>query len=261
MQEINFNFSWNYKKDTVDRLYAYLTLKGHKIWKDDEGGLQGHLVDGMAEAIEKSKVILVCLSEKYFTSKNCKLELEYAHEMDKQIVVIKLDPLLTLTGHGALSMILAKQLYIENTNEDQLFQAVHNRLAGNSNRSIAATPRKNLNFTNFKNFETPNSYNYIVVYDNLQDYRAISFECEISNDIHIGIAKTPQHKDSKFEIVIGGWRGTKSVIRDHNQGPNLISNMHDYPVFVHLRKKVTYFYLIFEAATPWPTTTHFSVLS
>ena len=231
-------FSWHYKKDTVDRLYNYLTSKGHKIWKDDEGGLQGHLVDGMADAIEKSKVILVCLSEKYFTSKNCKLELEYAHEMDKQIVVIKLDPLLTMTGHGALSMILAKQLYLENDNEDQLFQAVHNRLTGNVCKSMAATPRKNVGFTNLKHFETPNDYKYIVAYDNLQECKVVCFECEISNDIHVGVSKTPNHKDPKFEIVIGGWRGTKSVIRDRNQGPNLISNVHDYPVFVHLRKKV-----------------------
>ena len=71
----NLNFSWHYKKDTVDRLYNYLTSKGHKIWKDDEGGLQGHLVDGMADAIEKSKVILVCLSEKYFSSKTASLSL------------------------------------------------------------------------------------------------------------------------------------------------------------------------------------------
>ena len=202
----------------------------------------------MAEAIEKSKVILVCLSEKYFTSKNCKLELEYAHEMDKQIIVIKLDPLLTLTGHGALSMILAKQFYIENTNEDQLFKAVHNRMTGNASKLMAATPRGNLSLTNFKNFETSTNYNYIVVYDNLQDYRTISFECEISNDIHIGISKTPLHKDPKFEIVIGGWRGTKSVIRDRNQGPNLISNVHDYPVFVNLRKKVTSLQFDFWAA-------------
>ena len=192
----------------------------------------------MAEAIEKSKVILVCLSEKYFSSKNCKLELEYAHEMEKQIVVVKLDPLLTLTGHGALSMILAKQLYLENNNEELLFQAVHNRLAGNSSKSTVPTAMKPLDFANFKNFETSTDYKYIVAYDNLPEYKRISFECEISNDIHIGIAKTPRHKDRKFEIVIGGWRGTKSVIRDRNQGENLISTVHEYPVFVQLRKKV-----------------------
>ena len=221
-------------------MYNYLTSKGHKIWKDDEGGLQGHLVDGMADAIEKSKVILVCLSEKYFSSKNCKLELEYAHEMEKQIVVVKLDPLLTLTGHGALSMILAKQLYLENDNEELLFQAIHNRLAGNVSKAMMPASLKSLDFSNFKNFETSTDYKYMVVYDNLQEYKTISFECEISNDIHIGIAKTPGDKDPKFEIVIGGWRGTKSVIRDRNQGENLISTVHEYPVFVRLRKKVKF---------------------
>ena len=91
---------------------------------------------------------------------------------------------------------------------------------------------------NLKNFETPNAYKYIVAYDNLQECQAVCFECEISNDIHVGVSKTPNHNDPKFEIVIGGWCGKKSVIRDRNQGPNLISNDHDYSVFVHLRKKV-----------------------
>ena len=77
--------------------------------------------------------------------------------MEKQIVVIKLDPLLKLTGHGALSMILAKQLYLENDDEELLFQAVHHRLAGNSSKAISVpTAMKPLNFANLKNFETMN---------------------------------------------------------------------------------------------------------
>jgi len=82
----------------------------------------------------------------------------------------------------------------------------------------------------------------MVAHDNLPEYKRISFECEINNDIYIGIAKTPRHKDPKFEIVIGGWLETKSVIRDRNQGENLISTVHEYPVFVQLRKKVKFYH-------------------
>merc|ERR1712168_1541703 len=41
-----------------------------------------------------------------------------------------------------------------------------------------------------------------------------------SNDIHIGFQNGfSGHDDSKWEIVIGGWAGTKHVIRDGNASP------------------------------------------
>ena len=53
---------------------------------------------------------------------------------------MKLDPSLNLAGHGSLSMILAKQLYIQNDNEELLFQAIHQRVnsAVVSNTAVAS---------------------------------------------------------------------------------------------------------------------------
>lgn len=42
------SYSWGYKKTLVDRLYKFLVEKGYEVWKDDEGGMKGHLVDDMA---------------------------------------------------------------------------------------------------------------------------------------------------------------------------------------------------------------------
>ena len=43
----------------------------------------GHVVDGMATAVENADIIVVCISQNYFDSKNCKKELEYADELGK----------------------------------------------------------------------------------------------------------------------------------------------------------------------------------
>jgi len=49
--EIMISYSWNCKKALVDRMYPFLTSKGYSVWKDDEGGMKGHLVDDMADAV------------------------------------------------------------------------------------------------------------------------------------------------------------------------------------------------------------------
>ena len=85
-------------------------LENH--WNLYKGGLQGHVIDGMAEAVENCEFMIVCVSQAYFDSKNCKKEIEYADDLGKTLIVVKLDPNLNLAGHGSFSMILSKQLYV-----------------------------------------------------------------------------------------------------------------------------------------------------
>ncbi len=40
----------------------------------------------MAEAVENSSVFLMCVSEKYYLSPNCRLEAEYAIRLQKPII-------------------------------------------------------------------------------------------------------------------------------------------------------------------------------
>ena len=47
----------------------------------------GHVVDGMATAVENADIIVVCISQNYFDSKNCKKELEYADELGKGFIL------------------------------------------------------------------------------------------------------------------------------------------------------------------------------
>ena len=40
----------------------------------------------MAEAVEQASVFLMCVSEKYYLSPNCRLEAEYAIKLQKPII-------------------------------------------------------------------------------------------------------------------------------------------------------------------------------
>ena len=64
------------------------------------------------------------------------------------------------------------------------------------------------------------SYNYQAVLSNLNELSGFSFTApDFSHDIHIGLSKHDVHEDKKWEIVLGGWKGTKTVIRNNNQSP------------------------------------------
>lgn len=49
----------------------------------------------------------------------------------------------------------------------------------------------------------------------------VSFAAKGSNDVHVAISPEPRSMDPMYEIVIGGWRNTRSVIRRRSQGPAL----------------------------------------
>ena len=63
-------------------------------------------------------------------------------------------------------------------------------------------------------------YHYTVLYNNANEYAGFQVDAsDFTNDIHIGLSKHDVHEDKKWEIVIGGWKGTQSVIRSANQTP------------------------------------------
>ena len=52
--------------------------------------MHANLLDAMSEAIEKSTVFLMCLTEKYKDSPSCRLECEYAYQRKKKIIPLLL---------------------------------------------------------------------------------------------------------------------------------------------------------------------------
>ncbi len=58
---------------------------GHKIWIDVES-IHGSSLESMAAAIENSACVLICITEKYKSSPNCRAEAEYAFQLGKPIV-------------------------------------------------------------------------------------------------------------------------------------------------------------------------------
>ncbi|XP_052060295.1 C3 and PZP-like alpha-2-macroglobulin domain-containing protein 8 [Mytilus californianus] len=71
--------------------------------------------------------------------------------------------------------------------------------------------------------ETPNLYKYILLSDygidiGNKETGNIKFMVKASNDAHVALLSSNTDQEPLYEIVLGGWANSKSVIRDRKQG-------------------------------------------
>ncbi|XP_077866401.1 uncharacterized protein LOC144354127 [Saccoglossus kowalevskii] len=69
---------------------------------------------------------------------------------------------------------------------------------------------------------TPNSYSYQYITDATGLIR-LTFEVKANNDVHIGLSAQQHDLSNMYEIVIGGWGNSQSVIRRSKQGFNQVA--------------------------------------
>ena len=90
-----------------------LEAAGHKVWID-VNDIHGSSLNAMAEAVEKSYVVLICITEKYRQSVNCQAEAQYAFKLNKPII-----PLIMQKGYenvsGWLGMIMGDKVDLFNS--------------------------------------------------------------------------------------------------------------------------------------------------
>ncbi|CAF3818466.1 unnamed protein product [Rotaria sp. Silwood1] len=118
--DLMISYSWH-DKSLVHKIYKYLTEQfNYRIWLD-ENQITGSLCQAMAQAVEKSKFILMCMSETYKTSENCRNEGEYARDRKKIIIPLVVQK---VERDGWLGFITAGKIYIDFIKHD--FQkAIH----------------------------------------------------------------------------------------------------------------------------------------
>lgn len=82
-------------RDLCTKLKKELELQGYSVWIDFES-ISGSSLESMANAIENSFVVMMCMTENYKQSSNCRAEAEYAFQLNKPII-----PLIMQKGYKA----------------------------------------------------------------------------------------------------------------------------------------------------------------
>ena len=82
---------------------------GYRVWMDLEQ-MGGSTLEAMAKAVENAAVVLVCVSQRYKESPNCRSEAEYAYQLRKDIIPLMMQR--NYTADGWLGMLVGTKLWI-----------------------------------------------------------------------------------------------------------------------------------------------------
>ena len=98
-------------RPTCLKIKTELEKQNFKVWIDvDE--IHGSSLDSMAKAVEQAQCVLMCVTEKYRQSVNCKSEAEYASRLGKNII-----PVIMEKGYdkvtGWLGIIMGAKIFVD----------------------------------------------------------------------------------------------------------------------------------------------------
>ena len=106
---VMISYQWDAQEGLV-KVKNKLQASGYRVWMDLER-MGGSTLEAMAKAVENAAVILVCVSERYKESPNCRSEAEYAYQLKKDIIPLKMQR--NYTADGWLGMLAGTKLWID----------------------------------------------------------------------------------------------------------------------------------------------------
>ncbi|UJR22665.1 hypothetical protein I4U23_025704 [Adineta vaga] len=132
-------------KDKVlcKQLYDELIRRNYRVWIDFDQ-MHGNVMDAMAQAIDRSQTIIICMSEQYRKSNFCRAEAHYAFQRQRQIVPVLMQK--HYKPDGWLLFLIGQLLYVDFTKYDfdRAMEMLMKELRANDNRgtNITLVPSK-----------------------------------------------------------------------------------------------------------------------
>ena len=106
---VMISYQWD-SQEVLIEVKNRLQASGYRVWMDLEQ-MRGSTLEAMAKAVENSSVVLVCVSERYKESPNCRSEAEYAYQLRKDIIPLMMQP--KYRGDGWLGMLVGTKLWFD----------------------------------------------------------------------------------------------------------------------------------------------------
>ena len=106
---VMISYQWD-NQDVLIEVKNRLQASGYRVWMDLEQ-MGGSTLETMAKAVENSSVVLVCVSQKYKESPNCRSEAEYAYQLRKDIIPLMMQR--KYQADGWLGMLVGTKLWID----------------------------------------------------------------------------------------------------------------------------------------------------
>ena len=117
---VMISYQWDSQEVLVE-VKNRLQASGYRVWMDLEQ-MGGSTLEAMAKAVENSSAVLICVSERYKESPNCRSEAEYAYQLRKDIIPLMMQP--KYRGDGWLGMLVGTKLWFDFQSKHVLEQGV-----------------------------------------------------------------------------------------------------------------------------------------
>ncbi|CAF3669472.1 unnamed protein product [Rotaria socialis] len=127
-KEFDIMISYSHKEKVLcKQIYEELIKAGYRVWIDFDQ-MHGNVMDAMAQAIEQSNTVIMCMSEQYRKSNYCRAEAQYAFQRERKIVPILLQK--QYKPDGWLLFIIGQLLYVDFNKHEfpRAMQMLHNEL-------------------------------------------------------------------------------------------------------------------------------------
>ncbi|CAF1172180.1 unnamed protein product [Rotaria sordida] len=103
--------SYSHKEKVLcKQIYEELIKSGYHVWIDFDQ-MHGNVMDAMAQAIEQSHTIIICMSEQYRKSNYCRAEAQYAFQQQRKIVPVLLQK--QYKPDGWLLFLIGQLYYVD----------------------------------------------------------------------------------------------------------------------------------------------------
>jgi len=109
MNHVMISYQWD-NQEVLIEVKNRLQESGYRVWMDLEQ-MGGSTLEAMAKAVENASVVLVCVSQRYKESPNCRSEAEYAYQLRKDIIPLMMQR--KYKADGWLGMIVGTKLWID----------------------------------------------------------------------------------------------------------------------------------------------------
>ena len=117
---VMISYQWDSQEVLVE-VKNRLQASGYRVWMDLEQ-MGGSTLEAMAKAVENSSAVLICVSERYKESPNCRSEAEYAYQLRKDIIPLMMQR--NYRGDGWLGMLVGTKLWFDFQSKHVLEQGV-----------------------------------------------------------------------------------------------------------------------------------------
>lgn len=119
-KHVMISYQWDAQEVLVE-VKNKLQSSGYRVWMDLEQ-MGGSTLEAMAKAVENAAVVLVCVSQRYKESPNCRSEAEYAYQLRKDIIPLMMQR--NYTADGWLGMLVGTKLWIGFQSKQIVFSGV-----------------------------------------------------------------------------------------------------------------------------------------